>query len=186
MNKKIALAMLLVAVLGTGMFASTNVFAETAVDNNPMSALVQKIADKFGLKASDVQAIFTQDQVDRKTEMEKKFLEQLAQDVKDGKITDAQKQLIIAKRKEVEANHQTEMQTMQGKTEAERKTLMEANKTKMDTERKALEDWAKQNEIDMKYLMGGSGMHGGPGPDGMGKPPEGTPPAGAPHTATTQ
>lgn len=38
-----------------------------------MSSIVQKIADKFGLNKSDVQAVFDQDLADRKAAMEGKF-----------------------------------------------------------------------------------------------------------------
>jgi hypothetical protein len=54
---------------------------------------------------------------------------------------------------------------------------MEANKATMESERESLEDWATQNGIDIKYLMGGFGMHGGPGRNGMG----GTPAGFTPH-----
>jgi hypothetical protein len=181
MNKKTVLTAIAITILGTGMFASTRVFAQSASD--PMSTLVTKIADKFGLKKADVQSVFDQDRSDRQAEMEAKFESTLTQAITDGKLTETQKQLIIAKRKELDASRLTSKpEDMQGKTEEERKAAMEANKTKMETERKALEDWAKQNGIDTKYLMGGFGMHGGPGrpgglngPEGMGKPPDTTP-----------
>ncbi len=171
MNKKIFLTGLTVAVLGAGVLTSTQVFAQTSGD--PMSSIVQKIADKFGLNKTDVQAVFDQDRADRKTAMEGKFESQLDQAVKDGKLTDAQKQLIISKRKELETTRQNQMQNMQGKSRDEIKAAMEANRATMEAERKSLEDWAKQNGIDVKYLMGGFGMHGGPGRNGMGGPPAG-------------
>lgn len=176
MNKKILLTSLTVVALGAGLLTTTRVFAQTSTD--PMSSIVQKIADKFGLNKSDVQAVFDQDRADRKTAMEQKFEKQLDQDVKDGKITEAQKQLIIAKRKELETTRQNNMQNMQGKSKDEIKAGMEANKATMEAERKSLEDWAKQNGIDVKYLMGGFGMHGGPGRNGMGGPPAGFTPPG--------
>lgn len=180
MNKKILITAILVSVLGIGIFSSTKVLAQNILNGqNPMSSLVQKIADKFGLKKEDVQAVFDQDRAEhqvemeakraeRQAEMETKYKAQLDQDVKDGKITEAQKELILAKRKELEASRQAEMQNMQGKTAEERKAAMEAKKTEMEKKRKELEDWAKQNGIDLKYLMGGFGRHGGP--DGPGGP----------------
>jgi hypothetical protein len=170
MNKKIFLTGLTVVILGAGILTSTQVFAQTA--NDPTSSIVQKIADKFGLNKSDVQAVFDQDRADRKTAMEKKFESQLDQEVKDGKITEEQKQLIISKRKELETTRQSQMQNMQGKSQDEIKAAMEANKATIEAERTSLEDWAKQNGIDIKYLMGDLGMRGGPR-NGMGNPPEG-------------
>lgn len=178
MNKKILLTGLTVAILAGGVLTSTQVFAQTSQDRaGSMSLLVQKITDKFGLNKSDVQALFDQDRSDRQANMEIKFETSLSHDVKDGKITEAQKQLIISKRKELESTRQTQMQSMQGKSQDEIKAAMEANKATMESERKSLEDWAKQNGIDIKYLMGGFGMRGGPGRNGMGGPPAGfTPP----------
>jgi len=178
-NKKLLLSALFITMIGAGILTSSQVLAQNTPDGqNPMQSLVQKIADKFGLKKEDVQAVFDQDRSDRQAEMETKKLAELDQLVKDGKITEAQKQLIINKQKERETNRQTEMQTMQGKTDEERKAAFEANKTKMQTERKALEDWATQNGIDVKYLMGGFGGHGGPGgPGGPGPNGDLTPPA---------
>lgn len=164
MNKKILLTGLTVAILGAGVLTSTQVFAQTS--NDTTSSIVQKIADKFGLNKSDVQAVFDQEKSDREASMEAKFESQLDQDVKDGKLTDAQKQLIISKRKELESTRQTQMQSMQGKSQDEIKAAMEANKATMESERKSLEDWATKNGIDIKYLMGGFGMRGG-----MGGPP---------------
>lgn len=180
MNKKALFIALAAAVVGTTLFASTKAYAQEVTNVHPMSQLVQKIATKFGLQASDVQAVFDQDRTDRKAEMEKKFEETLIQAVVDGKLTEAQKQLILAKNKELEASRTAHKpEDMQGKTEEERKAAMEANKTKMEVERKALEEWATQNGIDTKYLMGGFGKgprgegSGGPPPDGV-KAPDST------------
>lgn len=192
MNKKILLTVAAISIIGVGLLTSKTVFAQN-IDNgqNPMSSLVAKIADKFGLKKEDVQAVFDQDRTEHQAEMEKtrvarqaemetKFEEQLSQDVTDKKITEAQKEFILAKRKELEANRQAKMESMKNLTDDERKTAMEK-------ERAELETWAKENSIDLKYLMGGFGMRGYGGPGGPGGPRpkgEGTPPA-AP-TATNQ
>lgn len=171
MRKSIIIPALAITIVGTGVLASNKIFAQSTVTANPMSTVVQKIADKFGLNTTDVQAVFDQDRTDRQAEMETKYENQLTQFVTDGKITEAQKQLILSKHKELEAARQTERQRMEGMTDDERKAAMEANRTKMETERSALEEWASQNGIDMQYIMG-FGMHGGHGP-GMGFRPQG-------------
>jgi hypothetical protein len=171
MKNKTLLTALFITLMGIGIFTSTKALAQNTNDNpNPMQSLIQRIADKFGLKKDDVQAVFDQDRTDRQAEMEAKNLTQLDQLVKDAKITEAQKQLIINKRKEMESNRQSEMENLKDKTDEEKKAAFETNKTKMDTERKALEEWAAQNGIDVKYLMGGFGGHkgpDGPGPNGQ-------------------
>ncbi len=170
MKKTLVITALTLTVIGTGALAATKTFAQTTTTTNPMSTLVQKIADKFGLSKTDVQAVFDQDRTDREVEMETKYEQQLAQYVSDGKITEAQKQLILAKHKELEASRQTERQSFEGMTDEQRQTAMEANRSKMEAERTALEQWATQNGIDVSYLMGlgkhgGRGFGMGPGPD---------------------
>lgn len=167
MNKKLLLPLITLAIIGVGLVTSTKVFAQNTTMTNHLSNLVDKIAAKFNLNKADVQAVFYQDRKEHQAEMEAKYEERLSQYVTDGKITEAQKALILAKHKELKASRQENRPDLKNMTEEERKAAMEANKTKMDEERKALEDWATQNGIDIKYLMGGFGMgrHGG-GPGG--------------------
>src|SRR4030042_868531 len=125
MKNKMLLVVLAISIMGAGLFTATRVLAENATGGqNPMSSLVQKIADKFGLKKEDVQAVFDQDRTDRKAERENQYLARLDQLVSDGKITPAQKQLIIDKHQEITAWRQTEMRDMQGKTEEAHNTFM--------------------------------------------------------------
>jgi hypothetical protein len=178
LNKKIFVTALAIATLGTGILTSSRVFAQATSGTDPMSTLVQKIASKFGLNVNDVQAVFDQDRTDRQAQQEKDYEARLAQAVTDGKITEAQKQLILTKHKELEASRQSQMQSMQGKTQAERKATMESERT-------ALETWAKENNIDMSYLIGGRGIGHRGGPKGMGPlNDEGTPPAKPTQTST--
>ena len=124
MNKKlIVVAITALTVAGAILATSTQVSAQ-----NSVSSLVQKIADKFGLKKEDVQAVFDQAKTDRMAQRQTMFEDELTQLVKDGKISENQKQLIINKRKELMTNRKTK--------------------------RSELQDWAKQNNIDLKYLMG--------------------------------
>jgi hypothetical protein len=154
-KSKIILSIVGLALVGTILFGAVNTFAQSATsDQNPMASLVQKIADKFGLKKEDVQAVFDQDRLDRQAQMQARFEEKLAQDVKDGKITEAQKQLILEKRKSLGANRQAKMESMKNMTGDERRTAVES-------QRQELENWAKENGIDLKYLMGGFKGHPG-------------------------
>lgn len=169
MNKKKVIATALVAtVVGSGLFAAKQTFAAetTVTTTNPMSSLVQEIATKFGLKTADVQAVFDQNRSEMQAQRETNFEAKLTQDVTDGKITDAQKQLIISKRKELDASRQSKMESIKTMTEEQRKAARAAEKT-------ALETWAKENNLDARYLMFG-GMGGrGHGPGGRGHGPGG-------------
>ena len=142
-------------LIGTVLFGAVNTFAQTtASDQNPMSSLVQKIADKFGLNKDEVQAVFDENRQEHQARMQQRYEERLTQDVKDEKITEEQKQLILQKHKELSENRQSKMEEMKNMSVEERKTEMER-------ERQELENWAKENGIDPQYLMGGFGPHKG-------------------------
>lgn len=117
------------------------------------SSIVQKIAQKFGLKEADVQSVFDEERQQHMSEMHVKFEGQLTQDVKDGKITEAQKQLILAKSTEFETLHETQKEAFKNMNPEQRRTAMEAKHAELET-------WAKQNNIDMKYILGHKGMIG--------------------------
>lgn len=130
-----------------------------------MPSLVQKIAQKFGVPQADVQAVFDAERQEHMRHMQAQAEQRLTDLVTAGKITQAQKDLIVAKQKELQTKRQAHFEAMQGKTQAERKAAMEAQRTE-------LEAWAKTNGIDMQYLMlghgrGGRGRHGGMGGPGM-------------------
>lgn len=156
MRNKILVILFAASIIGMGVFTVTKVTAkDSTTGQNPMQSLVVKIAEKFGLKQADVQAIFDQERTDRQTEREKGYLSRLDQLAADKKITTAQKKLLVAKHKEIQAERQSEMQGLQGKTAEERKALMQEIKAERETERTELLKWASDNGIDIKYLMGG-------------------------------
>lgn len=99
MNKKV-----LATVLALGVIASVGYFGTTVVmadDTNPIHAnLITKIAQKFNLKESDVQAVFDAVRDERQEEMKSQRTERLSQAVKDGVITEVQKQALLAKMEE--------------------------------------------------------------------------------------
>lgn len=165
MNKKGIFTAVAITVLGVGAFATTQSFAQTTTDTtSPMSSLVKSIADKFGLKQADVQAVFDTHKSDMQKKREANFEKRLSTLVTEGKITETQKQLILTKHKELEAARQTSMQNLKSMTQAERKAAM-------DKERTDLESWAKSNNIDLQYLMPERGMKGQRG-HGMDGPPQ--------------
>lgn len=154
MNKKTIATMAVVAVLGMGVLGSSSAFAQTTNDQNHMTSLVQSIATKFGLKEADVQAVFDAEKEKHHAQMLANVEKKLAQLVTDGKITEAQKQLILQKREEMQKAREAKKETKSSLTPEERKSQMEAKKTE-------LEAWAKENGIAMQYLMLGGRGHGG-------------------------
>ena len=152
----IASAITTLGAVGTVGIAS----AATNSSANPQDSLVQKIAEKFHLNKTDVQAVFDQEHADREAAQQKKVEDELTQLVTDGKLTAVQKQAILDKRASLQAERQANKDDMQNKPKDERKAAMDAKKTE-------LEKWASDNGIAKEYLRfvaghGGRG-HGGPG-----------------------
>ena len=156
--------MAIATTLGLGIFGSSQAFAQTTTTQNPMSSLIQSIATKFGLNQADVQAVFDAERQKHQAQMKANFEKQLTQYVTDGKLTEAQKQLILQKRSELQATRKSQKESNTSLTPEERKSQMDAEKT-------ALQAWAKENGIAMQYLM----PQGGRGHGGFGGP-RGTPP----------
>ncbi|MFA5009780.1 MAG: hypothetical protein WC553_00925 [Patescibacteria group bacterium] len=153
MKNKFILPALVVMATGVALLGGSFVHAQTTTDSGQHVSIIQRLVEKFGLKEADVQAVFDEDKAARQTEMKAKTEEQLTQLVTDGKITEAQKQLIVAKRAELEASRSTEPVKDSSLTAEQRKTQMEASRTE-------LEAWAKTNGIDVKYVLGGFGGKG--------------------------
>lgn len=153
-----------VALASVGSMGVAHAATSTST-SDPMSSLVSAIATKFNLKTADVQAVFDQQRTQMDAQRTAEVKSELAQLVKDGKLTQAQSDAIIAKRTALEQQRESNRTKMQSMTDAERKSAM-------DSERTALQTWLKDNGISTDYmylLMGGPG-HGGPG----GPPPAST------------
>jgi hypothetical protein len=143
-------------VIGLAAFAGV-ASAATNSSTSGDQTLVDKLATKFNLNKSEVQAVFDEDRAAHEAQMEQKMEDRLAEAVKNGKITEEQKSQILAKHKEMKAY----MESLKDKTEEERRTLM---KEKMQE----LRQWAEDNgltEYMMAIKVGGPG-HGFGGPGG--------------------
>ncbi len=133
--------------------------AAHAQGNNTGSSIVDKIASKFNLNKTDVQKVFDENRATNQAERKQAAANQLATLVKDGKLTQAQADLITAKRAELQADMQKNRDAMKDKTQDEREAARAAEKADIDK-------WAADNGIDAKYLMPGPGHNGGKGPGG--------------------
>lgn len=165
MRKQLAVLGIVTAVGTTGVIGAGVANAATNTDSStdPMSSLVSKIASKFNLNKDEVQRLFDEQRSARQTEREQEVKDELAQLVKDGKLTQDQADKLTAKRTELKKER--EAVRTSGSTETR-----DAMKTEMDTRRTQLETWAKENGIDTTYLrfvFGGSHGRGGPGERGM-------------------
>jgi hypothetical protein len=134
LNKKVVIYVVAgVALAGLSAIGIQSVHAQGFVNGYP--AVVQKIADKFHLNLSDVQAVFNQDRQDRESQMQARISAELDQAVSQGKLTAAQKQLILDKRQELQTARQADMTNWKNLTQN-------------------LKSWATANNIDLKYLRG--------------------------------
>jgi len=155
-------------LLGTAGLATHALAATNSNSTSPIDSLVEKIATKFSLNKDEVQAVFDQDKTERQAEMTTKMKaraeERLTQAVTDGKITQAQKDLITAKMSEVE----TKLKDVEAITDKE------DQRAALDQLRADVSKWAADNNLDSRYVqfLGGPGMgggrahHGKPGFDG--------------------
>jgi len=148
-------------IVGLASFAGV-ANAATSSSSTGNDSLVNKIATKFNLNKSDVQAVFDQDRSEHEAERQQKLEDRLSQAVSDGKITSDQKDQILSKLKEL----QTYRDSIKDKSASERRSLMKA---KMDE----LQQWAKDSNLS-NYVPFGRGMGmGGPGaPGGDMAPPD--------------
>lgn len=145
------------AILAGGASTLPNALAAESSTTTPFSSLVVKIATKFNLNQSEVQAVFDDEHAARKSEMQTKMKEKteerLTEAVESGDLTQVQKDLITAK----QAEAQTKMDEIQKiEDQGDRQAAIaqyHADLTK----------WAADNDISARWLM----RFGGPG-EGMG------------------
>ncbi len=146
-----------VAVAVVGFLGAVGASAQ--VKGN-QSFVIQKLAEKFNLKADDIQKVFDEVQQQRQQEMQQKmetqYKEKLDKMVADGKLTQAQEDAILAKREELEKKYEE----LKGLA----LTVDERN-AKMKEIQDELKKWAEDNGIDLKLVnmfgMGFGGMRGG-------------------------
>ena|SRR3989344_1804510 len=108
------------------------------------------LAAKLGISEDKVQEALTSMRVERKAQMLANFEDRLTTLVSEGKITEAQKQLILVKQKELAVERETNWEAWKDLTPDERRA-------KMDAHRESMEKWASDNGIDMQYLRPGFG-----------------------------
>lgn len=156
-NKKIIIPVIALSILmGAGAYGVGNIYASENRDLK--NSLVEKIAQKFNLNKDEVQKVFEEDRAERKSQMEEKFNRILDEAVNKGDLTEAQKNLILAKREELQNEKEVKMAEKKNKGEKPSEEEMKAMHEKREAEKEALEKWASDNGIDLKYLMGLGGF----------------------------
>ena len=133
MTKKLFVITLGLAVIGLSLY-----FAQPTNAQNPVTSLIERIAEKFNLNKDDVQKTVEEFRTEKmnymQTERKANLEEKLTQAVADGKISETQKQTILKKMDELK-NHR-------------------------ETHRTDMEAWMKQNGLEGKFFGFGMGKTG--------------------------
>ena len=161
-TKQLALTVAVAGVLSfTSVLGVQSVFADQTASNNPMSSLVEEIAQKFNLNQDEVQAVFDEHRDEMHDQMTARLEDRLQQAVDDGEITSEQKDKIVVKLQELHDQRQANQEAIQNLTMEERHQTMELQKDE-------LEQWAEENDIPVEYLhIGGMRFHHHAGPEMM-------------------
>ena len=153
LKKKIFFPILALAIIGTALASSNFVSAQ---DTTGPDSLITAIAQKFNLNETDVKSVFEEQRSKHQAERKAAVEQKLTQAVADGKITETQKQAILAK----------VMENQSGKPNfGEFKNLTpDERRAKMDEKRTEMENWAKENGLTLETLHSIIG-----GPKGFGR-----------------
>jgi hypothetical protein len=141
---KLLISVLTVGVIGVAATGTTTVMAQ---NNGSYQSFVAELAQKLGLDQTKVQQAFDSIKSDNQAKRQVTVQSKLDQAVKDGKLTDAQKQLILNKIQEIKSQVQTDMQNWKNMAPQQRRDQMKKRHDDITA-------WAKQNGIDMQYVFG--------------------------------
>lgn len=158
MKKPLIVAGVLSSVTLASLAGVSAVSAEASTSSD-RDSIISQIATKFNLQESEVKAVFEEERTARTAERTKAIEAILTQAVNDGKLTDEQKDKILAKRAELQSERAANHDELKDKTAEERRTAMK-------TKRMELEKWATGNGISpeyIRYVFGHGGGHHGMG-----------------------
>ena len=122
-SKKVILPMAAVGIIAATVIGASVATADTA---DSKSSLIDKLATKFNLNKSEVQAVFDEHRTEMRATHEARYEERLAQAVRDGDLTEDQKTKILAKHKALAAKFESEKDSFKDKTPEERRAAMES------------------------------------------------------------
>jgi hypothetical protein len=148
------------AVAGVGIASLTGLgvasaATSTSSSDDPKSSLVDKLVSKFNLDKGEVEAVFEEERTDREAKAKQHMEERLSQAVSDGKLTEDQKQKILAKWEEMHANMKSHADKLKDMTPEERRDFKEQHAGDLKT-------WAEENGIPEEYQHFGMVLHKGP------------------------
>lgn len=146
-NKFLVPVTVLTIVCGLFLGAS-HIQAVTTTQENKFTSFIHELAQKFNINETELKNFFEDKRSAHMTRMHDNLDTKLDKLVSNGKITAAQKKLILDKLTELKNNQKNRAENFNNMTEEQRKAAR-------DAERKDLQDWANKNGIDLQYLMFG-------------------------------
>lgn len=152
MKNKLALSLGALAVAGGLAYTASQVQAfGFGNGNGNQQNMAADLASKLGKSEEEVQTAFDSLREDQHQRQQTAYEERLAEAVQNGEITEEQKQLVLAKHEELQAQFDAEQQ-------------------QRETHRQELQAWADENGIDISFLGEmGMGYGRGEGGKGMGR-----------------
>lgn len=155
-----------IGTLATG-FSGVAALANSEVSVHASSSLIERLATEFNLDVKAVQTFFDEQHEarvkakietrdDDRDEREDKQTKRIEKAVDQGTLTQAQANLILAKRAELSTAFEANRETFHNK-------MIDAKKVFVDTmqkQRADLEVWARANSIDLKWFAQFKGFMG--------------------------
>lgn len=152
MKRIILPTLLLTGALAAGTLGVTLTSAQDSSPSYP--PIIQKLADRFNLNVEEVQGVFEEERAEHHAVMLSNFEDKLSEMVSAGKITEEQKQAILDKYEEMQAQMSALMD--ENLTNEERQEKMRAIHEKMRT-------WAEEQGIEFPFFAFKAFKHGGAG-----------------------
>jgi hypothetical protein len=163
-NKYAAVPIVALTLIGGALLATNPASAEETVGfgwrHFGDDSIVQRIAQRFSLNEGDVEAVFNEQRIEMGTQMQARLEDELNDAVKAGKLTEVQKQKILAKRTELRNEHQDqllEFKAGENPTQEEFEAIRASHQQDLDE----LKQWAEDNDVPYEYLMPQMGIRHG-------------------------
>jgi len=143
-SKKVIIPIIALGILS--LMSILGVRSVRANKNNTYPPIVQKLAERFNLNTEEVQQVFDEDREGQRQQMQIRFEEHLDQAINDGKITEEQKQVILAKREEMKTDPENFRNLLSKDLSSEER------REKMEAHREEVKVWAEESGIDLDFL----------------------------------
>ena len=150
--KKSLLALGAATTIGLAGFAGASTVS-AATSGSDQVSLIEKISQKFSLNENEVQAVFDGHKDEIHAAHQAKIEARLDEAVDNGDLTEAQKEMLLAKLAELRAEREELQGSFEEMSRDERKAAMEQH-------RDELEQWAEVNDIPTEFLRFGGQGHG--------------------------